>query len=65
MIIVFDGYKHHIVNNFKKLLKEKNGLENTSVITTPILIKIEIHIGLTEFLDNNILNVMISLKKKI
>ena len=63
--VAFDGYKHHITNNFENLLKEKDGSENTSVITTPILVKIGMHIGSTEFLDNGAPDVVFSSDKRI
>ena len=58
--VASDGYKHHTTNNFEKLLKEKDGSKNTSVITTPILVKIGMHIGSTEFLDNSAPDVIFS-----
>ena len=58
--VASDGYKHHIINNSKKLLKEKDGLENTSVITTLILLRIGMHIGSTKFLDDGALDVVFS-----
>ena len=58
--VAFDGYKHYTTNDFEKLLKEKDGSENTSMITTPILVKIEMHIGSTGFLDDGTLDVVFS-----
>ena len=58
--VASDGYKHHTTNNFEKLLKEKNGSKNTSVITTPILLRIGMHIGSTGFLDNGAPDVVFS-----
>ena len=63
--IVFDSYKQYTINNFENLLKKKDGLKNTSVITTPILVRIEIFIRSTRFLDKNISYIIFSLDKKI
>lgn len=65
MGVAFNGYKHYTTNNFEKLLKEKNGSKNISVIITPILVKIEMHIGSTEFLDNGVSNVIFGPDKRI
>lgn len=65
MAVASNGYKHHITNNIKKLLKEKDGSENTSMITTPILVRIGMHIGSTGFLDNNAPDVIFSPDKRI
>ena len=63
--VAFNGYKHHITHNFEKLLKKKDGSVNTSMIITPISVKIEIYIWSTEFLDRSTLNVVFSPDKKI
>lgn len=63
--LTFNSYKQHIINNFEKLLKKKDGLENISIIITLILIKIRMHIRSTRFLDNSAPNVMFSLDGKI
>ena len=63
--IASNNYKHHTTNDFEKLLKEKNGSKNTSVITTLILVKIGIHIGSTSFLEDGMLNVVFSPNRKI
>ena len=63
--VASNGYKHHITNDFEKLLKEKDGSENTSVITTLILVKIGMHIGLTGLLDDGIPDFVFSPDKKI
>ena len=63
--VASDGYKHHITNDFEKLLKEMDGSENTSVITTPILLRIAMHIRSTGFLDDGALDVVFSPDEKI
>ena len=63
--VASNGYKHYKTNNFEKLLKEKDGSENTSIITTPIWVKIKIHIGSSGFLDNGAPDVMFSPNGKI
>ena len=65
LIVVFNGYKHHTTNNFEKLLKEKDTLENTSMITTPILVRIGMPIQSTGFLDNGAPDVVFSSDRKI
>lgn len=65
MSVTSNGYKHHTTNNFKMLLKEKNGSENISMITILILIKIEIYIRLIGFLDNGVPDVMFNPNEKI
>ena len=63
--VAFNGYKDHITNNFEKLPKQKDGLENISVITTPILVRIGMHIGSTGFLDDGTPDNVFSLDKRI
>ena len=63
--VVFDGYNHHTNNDFEKLLKQKDGSKNTSVITTPILVRIGIYIGSTGFFDNGAPDIVFSPDKKI
>lgn len=45
MSVASDSCKHHTTNYFEKLLKEKNGSDNISMITTLILVKIGMYIG--------------------
>ena len=63
--IVFNIYKYYITNDFKKLLMKKNNSENISMIITPILVRIEMHIKLTGFLDNNASYIVFNPNKKI
>ena len=63
--VASDGYKYYIINDFKKLLKVKNGLKNTLMITSQILVKIGIYNDSTGSLDNSALDIMISPDKKI
>ena len=63
--VASDGYKHHTTNDFEKLLKEKDSSENTSMITTPIMLRIRMHIGSTGFLDDGALDVVFSPDGKI
>ena len=63
--VASDDYKHHTTNDFEKLLKEKDDSENTSVITTPILLRIGIHIESTGFLDDGAPDIMFSPDGKI
>ena len=63
--VAFDDYKYHTINNFEKLRKEKDGSDNTSVITTSILLRIGMHIGSTGFLDDNAPDVVFSLDGRI
>lgn len=65
MDVTFNNNKHYITNNFEKLLREKDGSKNTSIIMTPILIKIGMHIGSTRFLDNSIPDIVFSPNRKI
>ena len=58
--VASDDYKHHTTNDFEKLLKKKDSSENTSVITTPILLRIGMHIGSTGFLDNGAPDIVFS-----
>ena len=58
--VTSNGYKYHITNDFKKLLKEKDGSKNTFIITTLILVKIGMHIRSTGFLDNGAPDVVFS-----
>ena len=63
--VASDDYKHHTTNNFEKLLKEKNCSKNTSVITTPILLRFGKHIGSTGFLDDSAPDVVFSPDRRI
>ena len=63
--VASNGYKHHTTNDFEKLRKEKDGSENTSVRTTPILLRIGMHIGSTRFLENGALDIVFSPNRKI
>lgn len=65
MAIYFNSYRHHTINDFEKLLKEKEGLENNSIIKISILIKISIYIGLSGFLDTSISEVVFSINGNI
>ena len=63
--VAFDGYKHHTTNNFEKLPKEKDGSENTFMITTIIFVKIGMYIGSIGFLDDSTPNVVFSPDERI
>ena len=65
MGIAFNNYKHYTINNFEKLLKNKDGLENSSIITTLILIQIEMHIRSTGFSVGNAPNLVFNPDKTI
>ena len=52
MRISFDNYKHQTNNNFEKLLIEEDN-KNTTIIITPILISICMHIRPTGFLEDD------------
>lgn len=62
--IFSNSYKHHITNNFEQLI-EKKGLEIISIITTPILTIISMHIGPTRFLKAGVPEVVFNTDKKI
>ena len=50
-----DSYYHQTTNNFKKLLNQQD-MENTLIITVPILMVLRMHIGLTRLLENDASN---------
>ncbi len=50
--VLSDNYRHQITNDFEKLLVLKD-VENTSMITAPILLVLRRHIGLTRLLKNS------------
>lgn len=64
MGISSDSYRHQTTNDFERLL-DKEGAENTSTITTPILINIYMHIGPTGFLEDGAPEVVFGTDRKI
>ena len=62
--VSFDSYRHYITNNFEQLIEEK-GLEIISIITTPILVTIGIHIGSTGFLEADVPEMVFNIDGKI
>ena len=48
--VPLDHYRHQTINNFKKLLEQKDA-ENISKVATPILLIIGMHIGPTKLLE--------------
>lgn len=59
-----NNYKYQTTNNFEKLLTQKDN-ENTTIITTLILISISMHIGPTWFLEDGILKLVYDIDRKI
>lgn len=57
-------YRHQIINNFEKLLKEKNA-KNILKVVIPIFLTISIHIEPTRFLKVGFLNIKYNSKKKL
>lgn len=62
--VSFDSYRHHTTNNFERLI-EKEGLEITSIIITPILTIIGMHIKQTRFLKPGAPEVVFDTDKRI
>lgn len=60
-----DSYKHHITNNFKQLIEKKEDLKIISIITTLIVIIININIRPIKFLEASRFELMFDTDKKI
>lgn len=59
-----DSYKYYMTNNFERLIEEE-GSKITSIITTPILTTISIHIGLIGFVKAKAPEMVFDTNKKI
>lgn len=59
-----DIHCHQTTNNFEKLM-EQEYVENTAIITIPILLVIHIHIGSTRLLENSALYAEYNLEERL
>ncbi len=59
-----ENYPYQTTNDFEKLLDLEN-VENTTMITAPILLVFRMHIGPTKFLENGTLNAEIDMNGRL
>lgn len=59
-----DSYRYQTTNNFEKFSKQES-VENTTIIATPIILVIRIHIEPTRLLEDGTSNVNHDLEEKL